>query len=1106
MFKNNKLLRVKYSFLLTYESLLLAAVYFIAGALAYLLTTSIGYPTPIWPAAGIALVWMLVFGYRVWPGIMLGALSINSLNPELTDSVFTSPVLALTVLVISCGATLQAFLGVYLIRRYVVFPDALKDPQKVFLFLFHGGLSSTLLNSTLSVSTLVVTGRVLPINFLANWEIWWMGDMFGVFIFAPLALVWIPRADPQWICRRLIVFVPIVLMLLLTAISVLYQEKNIDLQINRDLDKESSEINTAVTASISNHLQILQILESFYLASGDVSREEFKIFSLPLLRNNPAINYLAWAPDKVDRHLNFVESSLPLENHLLPAAIVDKARDSGEMGVTFGPKSTLVGVIPFYRNTRASFLIAEFSVKDIIASSLRVLDTEGLIYRFIDDTAPVAEQVLFSNDVQGFFANYKTWGVGKFNHSSTTTTTTTGLSWKLEVIPSQDYLNNYSPLTAWNTLIIGLLWTSLGAALFLVISGRGRVLVLFELSIQSILDAIKGEAAILDRNGVIRVVNESWRHFGLRNNIDLVMPKLGADVGTQSLPTCGAANSAVGAEFGCGLCAVLDGRLPSFSLEYLDNVEQEIWFCIKIMPVGVAEQTGVIITRMDISLRKRKELAQVEESFFWKFAVEGSGDGVWDRNVQTEEIIYSKRWMTMLGYEEDDVPPTRQQWLDSIHPDDRVRVADVLQDYQDGITKIYVVEYRLRCKDNSYKWIMSRGMAVTYDKNRKPLRIIGTHADISARKQIEVILEEKERMLSESQRIAHIGSWSINTSTNILIWSEEMYVIHRISQEDFEHTPAAFIKLVHPDDRALINYSIKNNKTPEIKKEINFRIIRSDGEVRHICATSEVQYNAEHDIQRIVGSAQDITERKNQDLRNQAHLEQLSHVTRLGLMGEMASGIAHEVNQPLTAITTYTQVSLNLIKAEHPDLIKLAEVIAKTQVQALRAGKIIHRMKGFCKAKTQQRSTVDMGSLIDECASLCADGLNASGIKLTLELQQDMPSIHIDQIQIEQVLINLIRNSIDALAGVMEQRQIIIKSHLIPGNMLQVTVTDNGPGLDKEQQQKILNPFYTTKKDGMGMGLSISRSLIEAHNGNFNCVSEDGKGASFCFTLPIGLS
>lgn len=229
------------------------------------------------------------------------------------------------------------------------------------------------------------------------------------------------------------------------------------------------------------------------------------------------------------------------------------------------------------------------------------------------------------------------------------------------------------------------------------------------------------------------------------------------------------------------------------------------------------------------------------------------------------------------------------------------------------------------------------------------------------------------------------------------------------------------------------------------------------------------------------------------------------HSTRLGLMGEMASGMAHEINQPLSALTTYTQVSLNLIHAVNPDLIKLAEIAVKTQQQALRAGHIMHRMKSFCKAKAQHKSLVNMNMLIKECVKLCTDKLKRNGIKLIVELEHDLPSIHVDQIQIEQVLLNLIQNSIEALLCSPEnqQRQIIIQSNLMLSHTIQVKVTDNGPGIDEDLQQKILMPFYTTKVDGMGMGLSISRSLIEAHNGSLRFNSEAGKGAVFYFTLPV---
>ncbi len=255
----------------------------------------------------------------------------------------------------------------------------------------------------------------------------------------------------------------------------------------------------------------------------------------------------------------------------------------------------------------------------------------------------------------------------------------------------------------------------------------------------------------------------------------------------------------------------------------------------------------------------------------------------------------------------------------------------------------------------------------------------------------------------------------------------------------------------------------------------------------------------------LVISYDDVTERKQNELIDKEHLAQLAHITRLGLMGEMASGLAHEVNQPLAAIGTYAQVSLNLLKNENPDLLKLAEVAAKTQVQVLRAGKIIHQMKDFCKTKSQQRSTTDINELINDSVNLCVDHLKQNSITITLKLDHTLPHIAIEHIQIEQVLINLIRNGIDAIASMADKKQgeISIQSYLTPNHEIQVRVKDNGPGIQEDQKMKILTPFHTTKAEGMGMGLSISRSLIEAHKGTLHFNSQFGKGSTFYFTLPI---
>jgi PAS domain S-box-containing protein len=253
-----------------------------------------------------------------------------------------------------------------------------------------------------------------------------------------------------------------------------------------------------------------------------------------------------------------------------------------------------------------------------------------------------------------------------------------------------------------------------------------------------------------------------------------------------------------------------------------------------------------------------------------------------------------------------------------------------------------------------------------------------------------------------------------------------------------------------------------------------------------------------------IAFARDATLRKQREQRDKQHLEALAYVTRLGLMGEMAAGIAHEINQPLAAISLYAQVSLNLINAENPDLVKLCEIIDKTQQQALKAGRIIHNLRGFVKHSSNQRSVTGINNAIDGAISLCSDAIKQNNVTLTLELESKLPDICLDQVQIEQVLINLIRNSIESLASlpVTHQHRLTIRSRLIAHN-IQVEVEDNGAGIDEDQRRSILTPFYSTKADGMGMGLSISRSLIEAHEGTLHFNSQPEKGTTFYFTLPV---
>ncbi|MEI6336491.1 MAG: PAS domain-containing protein [Methylococcaceae bacterium] len=406
-------------------------------------------------------------------------------------------------------------------------------------------------------------------------------------------------------------------------------------------------------------------------------------------------------------------------------------------------------------------------------------------------------------------------------------------------------------------------------------------------------------------------------------------------------------------------------------------------------------------------------------------------------------------------------------------------------------------EYRVQFDDGTINWRL--GNAIPEQEADGSVLWHGFTADISERKQAEDQLRLSNVALKEiSQGVL------ITRADQSILWVNEAFEsITGYSQAEILEQNCRFIQgpLTDPKTVIEIREALKN-LTAFSGEILNYR---KDGTLFWNELTISPVLDGQGRLVNFISTTRDISERKLQEQKDREHLNQLAHVTRLGLMGEMASGIAHEVNQPLTAIATYAQVSLNLMKADCPDFAKLADVACKTQQQALRAGEIIRRMRDFVKSNTRQVSAADLNGLIQEAANLCRPELNLDNIELTLQLQGSLPYVNVDTIQIEQVIINLIRNSADALASCFENRhrEISVHSLLTLNGGVEVSIKDNGPGIPEDLQQQILMPFYTTKAEGMGMGLSICNSIIEAHQGKLNFNSQAGKGTSFYFTLPI---
>jgi C4-dicarboxylate-specific signal transduction histidine kinase len=234
------------------------------------------------------------------------------------------------------------------------------------------------------------------------------------------------------------------------------------------------------------------------------------------------------------------------------------------------------------------------------------------------------------------------------------------------------------------------------------------------------------------------------------------------------------------------------------------------------------------------------------------------------------------------------------------------------------------------------------------------------------------------------------------------------------------------------------------------------------------------------------------------------HQNDLAHLDRLNILGEMASGIAHELNQPLTAISAYCQSGLRILDTDGDRSDKLARILEESSLQAKRAGNIIHRMRQFATKGTLRRAAVDINHVISDAVRFIRPELDKHGITLDLDLANELPPVTADSIQIEQVILNLMHNAIEAMNETANgTRKLVVSSQRMDEKHIKVRVQDNGPGLEPGTVDRLFDTFYSTKSDGMGLGLSISRSIIEVHGGQLWTAGDQGTGATFCFSLPL---
>jgi two-component system, LuxR family, sensor kinase FixL len=365
--------------------------------------------------------------------------------------------------------------------------------------------------------------------------------------------------------------------------------------------------------------------------------------------------------------------------------------------------------------------------------------------------------------------------------------------------------------------------------------------------------------------------------------------------------------------------------------------------------------------------------------------------------------------------------------------------------------------------------------------------------------------EERLRLALESARMA---TWDWNLSTQEIRFSDEAGPLFGLPAGRSFSSLDEFLHAVYAEDRATVKSALAVAADSGTDYNFDFRVQWPDGSLHWIAARGRALSEGQRPT-RMVGVVMDTTQRVRMEQEANQRLAELAHVARLTTMGELVSELAHELNQPLYAIANFSEACLNLSRNRQPrtenDLVDWLEQISE---QSHRAGEIIRRVYGFVRKTPAQTRAADINALVHDCVRLLQVNVRHQDVALRVELSENLPQVFVDPVQIQQVLVNLLNNAIEAMVHLpRDERKIAVCSHCDAGRNVEVSVCDRGRGASEEHAgtklERLFEPFFTTKSEGMGMGLSISRSIIEAHGGRLWAERNLDRGLTFRFTLPL---
>ena len=503
---------------------------------------------------------------------------------------------------------------------------------------------------------------------------------------------------------------------------------------------------------------------------------------------------------------------------------------------------------------------------------------------------------------------------------------------------------------------------------------------------------------------------------------------------------------------------------------------------------------------VDIDDRPKAEGAVRESEYKLRQIIDTVPGIVWATGPDGENTYANQRLLDYIGVPHRDF--RKRGWQQFVHPDD---LPETLKAFHHAIETgtSYEAVHRVRRSDGEFRWHRDHGEPLR-DREGRIIQWYGLSIDVDEAKKAEDRLRRSEAYLEEAQRLSHSGVAAYN-ETDILYGSEETFRIWGFDPAQGVPSREAVNQRIHPDDRDRLLAEVQRAVSEKRNYFFAYRIVLPDGEIKHIETIGRPAFSASGELVEIVTTQIDVTERKRAQEEHKRLLQleaDFAHMNRVSMLGELAASLSHEIMQPIASARNNARAAQKFLEMEPPDLGEVREAVASFVSDTDRTGEIIARIREQIKKAPPRKERFDLNAAIEEVIILVRSATNRNGVLVEMRLADGLSLVAGDRVQLQQVLLNLVLNAVEAMGSVEAgARKLLISTEQDRTGAL-VAVRDSGPGIDPTHLKRVFKAFYTTKSGGTGMGLSICRSIIDAHGGRLWAKANEPQGAVFQFTLP----